>query len=82
MKMVLKPVLTYERGSRLLRVGRLMWERGTVGDGKGYSAKLSLALWLSRYGICRCWREEDGGWIVSILGIRFHYVRSYGGRFV
>ncbi len=80
--MVWKPVLRWDKTAKLFRVGRLMWERGTVGDGKGYSGKLSFALWLSKHGLCRCWKEEGRDWIVSILGLRFHYERSYGGRFV
>jgi hypothetical protein len=42
--MTLKKVCRYSQGERLFRVCRLLWTRGTVGDGQGYSCKLSLGL--------------------------------------
>ena len=69
----------YDRTNRLLRVGRLLWERGAVGDGAGYSAKLSIGLsWWPLFLL----RPEREGWLVRILGVRLHHKRSYGGRFV
>lgn len=55
------------------RLFRLMWERGTVGDGSGYSAKLAVGLMPKVF-------HRDGG-RVTILGLRVHYCRSYGGIF-
>jgi hypothetical protein len=75
------------RPERRLVLFRLYWERGTCGDGKGYSAKLSLSL-------CLSWRSLFVGlslrpewrgflaWlcVVPCLPLRLHLVRSYGGR--
>jgi hypothetical protein len=75
--MKLQRVLRWDPTARLFRVCRLVWERGTVGDGTGYSAKLTLALAprLIRF------RRESDGWILTICGLRVHSARSYGGRF-
>ena len=66
-----------DRGNRLLRLFRVMWSVGQVGDGKGYSAKFSVGL---RPTLFR-WRREGDGWLLTVLGIRLHMQRSYGGRF-
>jgi hypothetical protein len=59
---------------------RWTWKRGVVGDGAGYSVKLSIGVWpvLGRWSRTRVWgqiTELDA----TILGLRFHYQRSYGG---
>jgi hypothetical protein len=41
---VYKNVMTYSPDEKRYRVCRLVWTVGTVGDGKGYSCKLSVAL--------------------------------------
>lgn len=73
-----KIVLRYSPTERTLRLGRLMWERGVVGSGKGYSAKLSLALVPALFRVSQAW----DGWDMTLLGVRLHYKRSYGGIFV
>jgi hypothetical protein len=60
---------------RILRLFRVMWIRGTVGDGHGYSAKLSLALRPALFGFHREWQQ----FFVTVLGVRVHFQRSYGG---
>lgn len=62
------------------RVLRVCWERGAgPGTGRGYSAKLSFAIERRLfYGIRS---EGSTDWIVTVLGVRVHYCRSYGGRF-
>lgn len=65
----------FRRDGSLFRLLRVTWVRGTVGDGQGYSAKLSFGL---RPVLFR-WRRELFGWIVIICGLRIHYDRSYGG---
>lgn len=64
---------------RHFRLWRIMYERGQVGDGKGYSVKVTIAL-------ARAWwaRERLATYdrMVIVLGLRLHYSRSYGGRFV
>ena len=72
-----KTVLRYSPNERVFRVVRLMWERGVVGTGQGYSAKLSLALAPVLFRAHRTW----DGWRVGLLGVQLHYKRSYGGIF-
>jgi hypothetical protein len=68
---------------------RFYWNRGVVGDGEGYSSKLSVKLlweprsvWVGAY-----WRKEGAfHWFIDLcilpcLPIRFHLARSYGGRY-
>lgn len=86
MRMQLRPNLIREQ--RRLCLTRLRWERGTVGDGEGYSVKLSLSLgwkwqdlWVGLFI-----KPEYTGWIAYLcllpcLPIRIHYQRSYGGIF-
>jgi len=61
-----------------LRLFRFMWERGVVGDGDGYSAKLAVAL---RPKLFRFEREWDG-WRINLIGIEVSKRVSWGGRFV
>lgn len=65
---------------RFFRIARICWERGEPGKpGGGYSAKFSIALTPRIFR----WIERDAttDWRVTILGIRLHYSRSYGGIF-
>ena len=62
---------------RLLRLGRLVY-RGGEGPGTasgGYSAKLSLAL---RPRLL-AWRFDRDDKEVTLLGVRFHHLKSFGG---
>lgn len=65
----------YDPTMRMLRLCRWVWVRGTVGDGNGYSAKFSIALWPSAFHAARSF----DGWAVTVLGVRLHLQRSYGG---
>ncbi len=69
----LKRVFRYDDRQKHMRLFRLMWERGTVGDGKGYSAKLAVGL------LPKLFHYDDGR--LTIFGLRIHYARSYGGIF-
>jgi hypothetical protein len=62
----------------LIRIIRIMWTRGVVGDGEGYSNSLSLALYPKLYQ----YKPVLYGWYLYILGVRIHYDRSYGGYHV
>ena len=74
---------------RRICLTRIRWERGTVGDGRGYSASLSFSLcfeprdlWVGLY-----WSKGEiynwFGWLCLIpcLPLRIHFQKSYGGRF-
>jgi len=67
----------YDRRARIFRMVRVTWTRGRVGDGRGYSAKLSLALCPRIIG----WRRTSyPEWMLTAVGLRLHYQRSYGGN--
>ena len=68
-------VMRLDRTSRMLRLARLLWQRGAIGDGRGYSSSLSLAL---RPKVFERRRERDG-WLLTLACIRLHYQRSWGG---
>lgn len=75
--MKIKTILRKDRNG-IVRLFRFIWTRGVVGDGRGYSAHLSIALyprvfqWLND-GLHR--RE------LTILGLRVSWNRAYGGHF-
>ena len=76
--MKIKPVFCWDSYQRKYRIGRVMWQRGRVGDGVGYSVKLSLAVGprLLRFG------RDCQGWTLALLGLIVHYEKSFGGRHV
>jgi hypothetical protein len=74
--MRLKSVMRYDPTQRCLRLFRLLWTYGIVGDGKGYSAKLSFSLAPRIFG----WhRESADNWYLHLAGLRIHYLRAWGG---
>lgn len=79
MTMRFKSILRYDEIQRHFRLFRLLWERGEVGKpGGGYSAKLSVAV------EPKLFRFEKGVthvWLLTLLGVRVGYARSYGGIF-
>ena len=68
----------YSPPERMLRLGRVMWESGTPGDGHGYSVKLSAAVWPVAFRMKRARGEFDA----TLLGVRVHMKRAYGGKYV
>jgi hypothetical protein len=70
----LKWVGTVYQTQRRVRLFRVMWEHGRVGDGKGYSTKLSIGLFPKFF------HRDDG--CMTVLFVRVHYRRSWGGIFV
>ena len=75
-KMHIKWVLRLDKRQRIFRIARLLWMHGTPGmPGGGYSAKLSFALHAALY---RRWSDMDE-WGFTVLGVRVHYLRAYGG---
>jgi hypothetical protein len=73
-----KRVMRYDPIQKKLRLLRVMWERGTVGSCRGFSAKLSLSLVPRLLGRLKA----DNGWRFTLLGVSVSYRRSYGGTFV
>ncbi len=76
----LKLFVTWD--GRLLRLGRLVYHRGTPGGAAetpwGYSAKISLAL----TPILFRWQRGLFDWILIVLGVRVHHRKSFGGWIV
>jgi len=73
-------VMTWSADERKVRLFRIVWERGVVGDGRGYSAFLSLGLIPRLAAFQR--KPTFCELRVTLLGVALHYRRSYGGRFV
>jgi len=77
LEMKFKKVCTRDGG--LIRLFRVMWIRGTVGDGKGYSCSFSVGLFP------KVFRWEHGStvladeWRLWFCGLRLHFQRSFGG---
>lgn len=67
----------YDGTLKCLRLFRVMWERGAVGSGSGYSSKVSIGL-VPRLAN---FEREFCGWTLDLCFIRVHHVRSYGGIF-
>ena len=65
------------KAPRIYRLARVMWCKGKVGDGRGYSAKLSFAFVPRIFSVQRAWHEFE----CTMFCLRVHYKRSYGGRF-
>jgi hypothetical protein len=68
---------------------RFYWNVGNVGDGEGYSNKLSIKLivdWRAWYvGGSYTWNGPDHLFIFIMflpVGFRIHWARSWGGRYV
>lgn len=69
-----KVLLTWAPDERVLRIGRICWQRGRMMHG-GYSAKFSLALTPRLFS----WHKGYYSYVLTLLGVRLHYMRSYGG---
>lgn len=78
-------VWRYDPTIKLLRIVRFIWEVGQCGDGNGYSNKLSVGLYLKPklFGRDGIFGYDSALWArsVTLFGVRFHYMRSYGGMF-
>ncbi len=77
-KLRYKSVMRLDRANRIFRIGRFLWTVGKVGDGEGYSNKFSIALTPKLVS----WHRGRWEWIVTVLGIRLHRQRAYGGHIV
>ena len=71
-----KSVFRVDTIQRHFRLFRFLWQRGVVGDGSGYSAKLSVGFVAQ---IISFKRDAKTDWQVVLAGVRIHYCRSYGG---
>lgn len=71
-----KKILNVSFQENRFRLFRIIWCCGTVGDGKGYNARLSVALMPRFYSYVK---KEPYDIRITILGIAIHYSRSYGG---
>lgn len=72
-----KRVMRWDSDLKWLRLFRVTWSNGVVGDGHGYSQKVSFAITPRLFYFSRGFHE----WTLTILGLRIHSTRSYGGIF-
>lgn len=84
-----KRVLRWSKSERMLRLFRVLWfVRGVPGS--GYSAKLPAAVHIVPGKFCvgvvatavSPYERTVWLYLLPCVAIRFHYDRSYGGRFV
>jgi hypothetical protein len=75
---ICKLVMRWSESERMLRLFRVMWNTGTVGDGHGYSTRISVGLQARWFYFTREW----SAFRLTILGLHVSARRSYGGRFV
>ena len=68
---------TSSKSERKLRLFRIVRWMEPVGNG-GYSTMLSVAL-VPRW--FRVW-ADGADWCITLLGVRLHWQRSWGGRHV
>ena len=68
---------TYSPQERLFRLIVFKWNVGVPGDGKGHSNKLSFAI--SPYFFK--FDKELWGWCLTLLFLRIHKKRAWGGIF-
>lgn len=67
----------FSRPEKMLRLFCAVKNVGKVGDGVGFSRKTTLAIVPRIFAF----RREREGWKLTILGIRIHRVKSFGGIF-
>ena len=72
--MNVRRIMRYDPTTRMVRLFRLVYQRGTVGDGTGYSCKISAAFQPRMFQ----WIGHRDEWFLTTLGVRVHYQRSYG----
>lgn len=76
--MKIKSIFRYDSVQGKLRLFRVMWDVGVVGDGQGYSRKIAVSVRPKLLGFSRSADE----WRLMLLGVDVHSVKSFGGRFV
>lgn len=74
--MRLKTVMTWDPRLRRVRLFRFLWTHGVVGDGRGYSAMLSITLQPRLF----VFEREYFGWALTVLGLRLHHLKAFGGH--
>ena len=77
--MKFKRIMRWDSREKKLRLFRIIWNRGEVGDGKGFSACFSVALVRKLFKFDTTIYDQVR---VVIFGLSLHYMRSYGGKFV
>ena len=73
-----KAVMRHDEIQRHYRLFRVMWETGVVGTGAGHSNMISVAIQPKLFEWDRLCAFS---WRLTLLGIRVHRKRSFGGIF-
>ena len=74
-------IFRWSKYNKKLRLFRFMWDGRQDLCGErwvDYSSMFSIALMPSLFS----WRRGRDEWHLTLLGISFHYHKSFGGRFV
>lgn len=76
---MLKPVLRYQPGAKILRLFRLRWGRNP--SCSGFTNRLSVSVLPSLFGFSRDGAQAKGyaEWRCTILGLRVHYQHDHRG---
>ena len=73
-----KLVMRHDEIQGHYRLFRVMWEKGVVGTGEGYSNMVSVA---AQPKLFLFDRPSPGSWLLVVCGVRIHRKRSFGGIF-
>lgn len=73
-----KRVFRYSPSERVYRLFRWVWQKGQVGDGKGFSSKFSVSLVPRLFRFAKD-NNTGNGWYVTVLGLRLHHQWNFGG---
>lgn len=84
-----QPAPNVIRRERRICLTRIAWERGSPGDGKGYSTEVSISLcWKPEMAFFGVYHRPDGAYyrlvylcLIPFFPVRIHWTRSYGGSF-
>ena len=76
--MKFKPIFTIDKEEQKVRLFRVIWDTGVVGDGKGYSSFVGVSLRPKVF----LFTKDTNEWRFALLGVAIHKKRSYGGRYI
>lgn len=76
--MRVRPLFIHDPEQHKVRLVRVIWDVGTVGDGRGYSRKMTFALRRKLFAWNTFARED---WRIVILGFEVHSMTSWGGHY-
>ncbi len=70
-------IMRLDKNQKVFRLFRVTWDKGTVGDVKGYSNKISFSL-TPKIAV---FNKKYNGWELCFLFIRINRLMNWGGLF-